>query len=146
MRATLSYTVLRLGLFVVVFLLLAWAGARSLLLLGGAILISGVISYFLLSPQRNAMSGAIAKKVTGFRAGLDAGTRAEDGVATQAERVRCSRQAPPLTPGSSLNWSPHCSLKPQVSVVNRAWCRNHPTPNFLVVRRARCRGGHDDAK
>jgi hypothetical protein len=78
MRATLSYTVLRLGLFAVVLLLLAWAGARSLLLLGGAILISGVISYFLLSPQRNAMSGAIARRVTGFRESLDAGTRAED--------------------------------------------------------------------
>ena len=49
MRATLSYTVLRLGLFVVVFLLLYLAGARSLLLLAGSILISGVISYFALT-------------------------------------------------------------------------------------------------
>lgn len=78
MRATLFYSVLRLGLFAVAFLVLYMAGARSLLLLGGAILISGVISYFLLSRQRIAMSEGISRKVTGFRQGLDAGTRAED--------------------------------------------------------------------
>ena len=78
MRATLSYTVLRLGLFVVAFLLLYLAGARSLLLLGGAILISGLISYFLLNRQRMAMSSVISKRVTSFKERLDAGTRAED--------------------------------------------------------------------
>jgi len=78
MRATLSYTALRLGLFVGAFWLLDLAGARSLLLLGGAILISGLISYFVLNRQRMAMSSAISKRVTSFRERLDAGTRAED--------------------------------------------------------------------
>lgn len=78
MRATLFYTVLRFGLFIVVFGVLYAAGARSYLLLAASILISGVLSYFVLSPQRAAMSGAISKRVTGFRDGLDAGTRAED--------------------------------------------------------------------
>lgn len=78
MRATLSYTVLRLGLFAVVVLLLYLAGARTWLLLGGAILLSGVISYFALTAQRTAMAGAIGKRVSKFRARLDAGTRAED--------------------------------------------------------------------
>lgn len=78
MRATLSYTVLRLGLFAVALLLLYWAGARSLLLLGLAALISGVISYFLLTPQRAAMSGAISRRIGDFRQSLDAGTKAED--------------------------------------------------------------------
>lgn len=78
MRATLYYTGLRLGLFAVVLLLLYAAGARSWLLLGGAILISGVISYFVLTTQRTAMAGAIGKKFSGFRERLDAGTRAED--------------------------------------------------------------------
>jgi len=78
MRATLSYTVLRLGLFVVVFGLLYLAGARSVLLLAGAILISGVISYFALNAQRTRMSGAISKRIGDFRTRLDAGTRAED--------------------------------------------------------------------
>ena len=78
MRATLYYTVLRFGLFIVAFGVLYLAGARSILLLAGAILISGVISYFVLTPQRNAMSNALSKRVTGFRARLDAGNRAED--------------------------------------------------------------------
>ena len=78
MRATLSYTVLRLGLFVVVFLLLYLVGARSVLLLAGAILISGLISYFALNAQRSAMSGIISKRLTNFRERLDAGTRSED--------------------------------------------------------------------
>jgi hypothetical protein len=78
MRATLYYTVLRLGLFAVVLLLLYAAGARSLLLLGGAILISGVISYFVLTRQRTAMAGAIGRRVSNFRELLNAGTKAED--------------------------------------------------------------------
>jgi cell division protein FtsW (lipid II flippase) len=78
MRATLFYTVLRFGLFIVVFGVLYWAGVRSFLLFLAAILISGILSYFLLTPQRAAMSGAISKRVTDFRDRLDAGTRAED--------------------------------------------------------------------
>jgi len=78
MRATLSFTVLRLGLFAVVFVLLYLAGARSYLLLGLAALVSGIVSYFVLSPQRTAMSTAITRRVGTFRERLDAGTRAED--------------------------------------------------------------------
>ena len=78
MQATIRYTLMRLVLFAAVFGLLYLAGARSLLLLGLAILISGVLSYFLLMSQRSAMSDAISRKVTSFRARLDAGTRAED--------------------------------------------------------------------
>ena len=78
MRATLFYTVLRFAVFFVVFGVLYAAGARSFLLLAASILISGILSYFVLSPQRAAMSGAISKRVTDFRDRLDAGTRAED--------------------------------------------------------------------
>jgi hypothetical protein len=78
MRATLFYTILRLGLFIVVFGLLYLAGARTILLVGGAILISGILSYFVLNSQRTAMSGAISRRLTGFKDRLDAGTRAED--------------------------------------------------------------------
>ncbi len=78
MRATLSFTALRLGLFAAALVLLWLAGARNFLLLGGAILISGIISYFVLMPQRTAMSGALVRRVRSFRQGLDAGTRAED--------------------------------------------------------------------
>ena len=78
MRATLSYTLLRLALFAAVLGLLALAGARSFLLLALAILISGALSYFLLSRQRSAMSDAISRRVASFRARLDVATRAED--------------------------------------------------------------------
>jgi uncharacterized membrane protein YjjB (DUF3815 family) len=78
MRPALYYSVLRIGLFAVAFLLLYIAGARSWLLLGLAAAISAVISYFVLSPQRSAMAGAIDRKITNFRQRLDAGTRAED--------------------------------------------------------------------
>jgi hypothetical protein len=61
-----------------VFGLLYVAGARSFLLLAASILISGILSYFVLSPQRAKMSGAITRRVTDFRDRLDAGTRAED--------------------------------------------------------------------
>lgn len=79
MRATLFYTVLRLGLFIVVFGLLFVAGVRGFLLLALAILISGVVSYFALNSQRTAMAGVIGRRVTSFKDQLDAGTKAEDG-------------------------------------------------------------------
>ena len=78
MQATIRYTLMRLVLFAAVFGLLYLAGARSLLLLGLAILISGVLSYFLLMRQRSAMAQAISRRATGFRERLDAGARAED--------------------------------------------------------------------
>jgi len=78
MRATLSYTLLRLILFVVVFAALALVGARSFLLLALAILISGAVSYFVLSRQRAAMSTAISRRVTSFRSRLNTASRAED--------------------------------------------------------------------
>jgi hypothetical protein len=78
MRAAISYTALRLGLFVVVFGLLWVAGARSLLLLVLATLVSAVLSYFVLSPQRSAMAGVINRRVGDFKQHLDEGTRAED--------------------------------------------------------------------
>jgi cell division protein FtsW (lipid II flippase) len=78
MRPTLFYSVLRIGLFAIAFLLLYLAGARSWLLLGLAALISAVVSYFVLSAQRNAMAGVVNRRLTTFRHRLDAGTRAED--------------------------------------------------------------------
>jgi hypothetical protein len=42
------------------------------------VLVSGIVSYVLLSRQRDKMSAAISSRVQGFRGRLDAGTRAED--------------------------------------------------------------------
>ena len=78
MRATVSYNLLRLLLFVAAFGLLYLAGAQGVLLLGGAILISGVISYFALAAQRSAMAGEVSQRWRGFRQRIDAGTKSED--------------------------------------------------------------------
>ena len=78
MRSTMWFTTLRLLIFVVVGALLWWAGARGVLLLGLAAVISAVISYIALQTQRTEMANDVAARFSGFRKRLDAGTRAED--------------------------------------------------------------------
>ena len=78
MRATLFYSLGRLLLFVAALGLMYLAGARGLLLVGLALLISGVISFVVLSRLRDAMSGSITSRISSFRHRLDEGSRAED--------------------------------------------------------------------
>ena len=78
MRATMSYTVLRLAIFAALLGLLYLAGARGILLVGGAAIASLAISYFALARQRAAMAGSISKRITNARERLDEGTRSED--------------------------------------------------------------------
>jgi hypothetical protein len=85
MRNAMFYTVSRLLLFIVVLLLLDLAGARGLLLVALALLISGLLSYVLLSRQRNSMASSLSgrlaartRRTPGFRERLNEGTRAED--------------------------------------------------------------------
>jgi len=78
MRATLAYSCARILLFAVMLGLLYLVGARGLLLVGLALAVSGIVSFVLLSPQRDAMSGAITSRIAQFRRRLDEGTRAED--------------------------------------------------------------------
>jgi Mn2+/Fe2+ NRAMP family transporter len=78
MRATFTYSSARILLFVVALGLLYLAGARGLLLFGLALVISGIISFVVLSRLRDAMSGAITSRVGRFRRRLDEGSRAED--------------------------------------------------------------------
>jgi Mn2+/Fe2+ NRAMP family transporter len=78
MHATFAYTTARILLFAVVLGLLYLVGARGLLLLGLAVLISGIVSFIVLSRQRDAMAGAITSRISNFRQRLDEGTRAED--------------------------------------------------------------------
>jgi Protein of unknown function (DUF4229) len=78
MHATFVYTTSRILLFAVVLGLLYVVGARGLLLIGLAVLISGIVSFIVLSRQRDAMSGAITSRISKFRERLDEGTRAED--------------------------------------------------------------------
>ena len=85
MRATFAYTSARILLFVVAMILLYLVGARSLLLVALALLVSGIASFVLLSRQRDRMSGALIgrlrngrERAAGFRARLEEGSRAED--------------------------------------------------------------------
>jgi hypothetical protein len=78
MRATFTYSLARILLFVATVGILYLVGARGLLLIAAALVVSGIISFVVLSRQRDAMSGAISSRIGGFRQRLDEGTRAED--------------------------------------------------------------------
>ncbi len=78
MRATLAYTTARILLFVAATGLIYLAGARGLLLLGLALLVSGAVSYMVLSRQRDAMAGSLSRRLQSFRSRIDEGTRTED--------------------------------------------------------------------
>jgi hypothetical protein len=80
MRATLSYTVLRLAVFVVAGVLLYVAGARGILLIGLAAVVSAVVSLVLLARQREAMAGSISSRMNNARRRLaDVGHRLDEG-------------------------------------------------------------------
>ncbi len=103
MRNAMFYTVSRLLLFIVVLLVLDLAGARGLLLIALALLISGLLSYVLLSRQRNSMAsslsgrlGARTRRGPSFRERLNEGTRAED---TDDEPAQASPA--PISPPSA---------------------------------------------
>lgn len=73
------YTVMRVGLFVGVWLLLQLiTPLRGLWALVGAVVISGLISLFLLDRQRAAMSAVVGGFFGGINARIDAASRAED--------------------------------------------------------------------
>ena len=63
MRATLAYSSARILLLVVAMVLLYLAGARGLLLLALAFVVSGILSFVLLSRQRDMMSGALMARL-----------------------------------------------------------------------------------
>jgi len=85
MRTGLAYTSARILLLVVAVVLLYLAGARGILLLALAFLVSALASYVLLSKQREVISGALNRRLgrvtaraTEFRERLEEGAAAED--------------------------------------------------------------------
>jgi hypothetical protein len=85
MRTGLAYTSARILLFVVATLLLYLAGARGILLLVLAVVVSALASYVLLSKQRDVVAGALQRrmsrvtdKATEFRSRLEEGASSED--------------------------------------------------------------------
>ena len=85
MRATFAYASARILLLVVSVILLYLIGARGLLLLALAFVVSGIASFVLLSRQRDRISRALSARIgngpgrlAGFRARIEEGARAED--------------------------------------------------------------------
>jgi cell division protein FtsW (lipid II flippase) len=96
MRPVFAYTAARIVLFAVALGIVYLAGARGLLALAIAVVVSGLASFVLLSRQRDAMSGVLTGRIrasqqqraTGpgrlmgrfreFGQRIDEGTRAED--------------------------------------------------------------------
>jgi fatty acid desaturase len=78
MRAFLAYTGLRLLVFAVAVVLLWLVGARGLLLLALAVLISGIASIVLLSRQRDALSSSMVSRWRRINDRIDASARRED--------------------------------------------------------------------
>lgn len=77
-RAFLVYNALRLALFVACAALLALAGLRSIVLLAVALLVSGVLSYFLLDRQRQALAESLGDAVDRGRRRMAERTERED--------------------------------------------------------------------
>jgi hypothetical protein len=108
MRNAMFYTVSRLLLFIVVLLLLDLAGARGLLLVALALLISGLLSYVLLSRQRNSMAsslsgrlGARTRRTKSFRERLNEGAQVEDTDDEPAPARPAQASPAPISPPSA---------------------------------------------
>jgi uncharacterized membrane-anchored protein YitT (DUF2179 family) len=82
MRSVLLYTLARFAVFLVTAGVLFLVGARGMLLLLLAVLISGIVSYVLLSGQRDAMSSAVIDRVQDQRRRFDRARTKEDGGAS----------------------------------------------------------------
>jgi uncharacterized membrane protein len=98
-RPFLVYTGSRVGVFAVLLGLLYGIGVRGLVVVFIALVLSGVLSYFLLDRQRAAFAAAVEARVERRRA--VAATRAgrEDAVADQLIAEESSRRN--MTPGGS---------------------------------------------
>jgi Mn2+/Fe2+ NRAMP family transporter len=84
MRTAITYTSARVLLLVLSLVLFYLSGARGFLLIALACLVSGILSFVLLSRQRDVMSGALLARLqnrprrAGLRSRLEEGARAED--------------------------------------------------------------------
>ncbi|PSK92815.1 uncharacterized protein DUF4229 [Murinocardiopsis flavida] len=84
MRSVFAYTASRLLLFAIAYGIVVLLGGRSLFAIVVAFLASGLVSYFVLSAQRDAMSAAVASgidRMRGVGSRLEAGAAQEDDAA-----------------------------------------------------------------
>jgi Protein of unknown function (DUF4229) len=94
MTPVLTYTLLRFALFAATLGLLYLAGARGLLLLALAVLVSGLISLVLLMRQRDAVSGVLVQRVERTRRRFRAAQAREDAWDDE-QRRRSAAERPP---------------------------------------------------
>jgi Protein of unknown function (DUF4229) len=78
MSPALNYTLARAAILGATLAVLWLVGARGILLVLLAVLISGLISYFALSGMRDAVSARVAERVQRISQRIDERTRAED--------------------------------------------------------------------
>jgi hypothetical protein len=103
-RAVLTYNVYRLGLLLI-FLGIGWAaGLPGIVTIIGALFVSGVLSWFLLRRQREAMGEAVERTVSRGAARMAARAAAEDGyvdsvIAANQSAAESSTSPPPTTSG-----------------------------------------------
>jgi len=95
MKAFLIYTSLRLALFVGVAAILYLLGMRDLLLLAVALVVSGLVSFALLSGQRDQMSAALASRKAAFDQRNAERTAAEDAANDAMREAQEARLAGP---------------------------------------------------
>jgi Mn2+/Fe2+ NRAMP family transporter len=78
MRSVLAYTAARLALFAAAAGVLYLLGARGLLLFALAVLLSGPVSFVLLSRHRDAMSAAVVSAARRGRRKIEESRTRED--------------------------------------------------------------------
>ncbi|MDN3353994.1 DUF4229 domain-containing protein [Actinomadura sp. DC4] len=78
MRSVLIYSLSRLALFAATAGVLFLVGARGFLLLALSILVSGIVSFVLLSRQRDAVSSSVTERAGRIRDNLADGAARED--------------------------------------------------------------------
>jgi Mn2+/Fe2+ NRAMP family transporter len=78
MRSVLAYTAARAALFAATAGVLYLLGARGLLLIALAVLVSGLVSLVLLSQQRDAMSATLMSAVRRGRRRIEESRTRED--------------------------------------------------------------------
>jgi hypothetical protein len=79
MRSVLAYSAARVVLFLATAGVLYLLGARGLLLLALAVLVSGLISFVLLARQRDSMSAVVSENIRDKRRRFDEARSREDG-------------------------------------------------------------------
>jgi hypothetical protein len=94
---SVSYSVRRLALFAatVLFVSVVLPGVDPIVKLAIAAIISGVLSYFVLSGPRKAMARSVEAKVKGLNQRIDERAASEDAILDAAERSGTTPLAAP---------------------------------------------------